>query len=128
MISIPSQRLPEHAGDLLEDVGYNREQALHRMRYQAPEASCSHYAYTNFGITEAAVAAAKAYGTTWETASEERLYKPLKMNSTSSRYSDFEGRANKALNHVLVNGSWTHKFQRHRMHSRRQECVSSSVK
>ena len=119
---------PEHAGDLLEDVGYNREQVLHRMRYQAPEASFrSHYAYTNFGITEAAVAAAKAYGTTWETASEERLYKPLKMNSTSSRYSDFEGRANKALNHVLVNGSWTHKFQRQPDAQSPAGGVSSSV-
>lgn len=119
---------PEHAGDLLEDIGYNREQVLHRMRYQEPEASFrSHYAYTNFGITEAAVAAAKAYDTTWEKASEERLYKPLKMNSTSSRYSDFEGRPNRALNHVSINGNWAHKFQRQPDAQSPAGGVSSSV-
>lgn len=45
--------LPEHAGDLLEDMGYNRAQVLHRLRYQKPYSSFrSHYAYTNFGLTE----------------------------------------------------------------------------
>jgi CubicO group peptidase (beta-lactamase class C family) len=105
--------LHEHAGDLLEDIGYNREQVLHRMRYQKPETSFrSHYAYTNFGMTEAAVAAAKAYGLTWEAASEEKLYKPLQMNSTSSRFSDFIARPNKALGHVKVDGKWVQKFKR----------------
>lgn len=119
---------PEHAGDLLEDIGYNREQVLHRMRYQEPESSFrSHYAYTNFGITEGAVAASKAYGTTWEAASEERLYKPLKMNSTSSRYSDFIARSNKALGHVLVDGNWTHKTQRQPDAQSPAGGVSSSV-
>lgn len=119
---------PEHAGDLLEDIGYNREQVLHRMRYQEPESSFrSHYAYTNFGITEGAVAASKAYGTTWEAASEERLYKPLKMNSTSSRYSDFIARSNKALGHVVVDGNWTHKTQRQPDAQSPAGGVSSSV-
>ncbi len=54
--------LPEHAGDLLEDLGFTREQILHRLRYQRPESSFrSHYAYTNFGLTERGVTAAKAY-------------------------------------------------------------------
>ena len=119
---------PEHAGDLLEDLGYNREQVLHRMRYQTPESSFrSHYAYTNFGITEGAVAATKAYDTTWESASEERLYKPLKMNSTSSRYSDFMGRSNKALGHVMVAGNWTHGEQRQPDAQSPAGGVSSSV-
>ncbi|PYK92156.1 MAG: serine hydrolase, partial [Verrucomicrobia bacterium] len=72
----------------------------------------SHYAYTNFGITGAAVAAGKAYGMEWETASEEKLYKPLGMTATSSRHSDFIGRANKAPGHVLVSGKWAQKFRR----------------
>src|SRR3954447_6243940 len=58
--------LPDHAGDLLEDIGFGRAEILHRLRYQHPDSSFrSHYAYTNFGITEAAVAAAKPYGQEW---------------------------------------------------------------
>ena len=105
--------LPEHAGDLLEDLGFTRAEILRRLRYQHPESSFrSHYAYTNFGITAAAVAAVKAYGMEWEGASEEKLYKPLGMTATSSRHSDFVARANKALGHVLVDGKWVQKFQR----------------
>src|SRR5256885_12841638 len=84
--------LPEHAGDLLEDLGFTRAEILYRLRYQRPDSSFrSHYAYTNFGITAAAIAAVKAYSMEWETASEEKLYKPLGMTSTSSRHSAFLG-------------------------------------
>src|SRR5207253_8963926 len=44
--------LPEHAGDLLEDLGFTRAEILYRLRYQHPASSFrSHYAYTNFGMT-----------------------------------------------------------------------------
>jgi CubicO group peptidase (beta-lactamase class C family) len=120
--------LPDHAGDLLEDFGFGRAEVLRRLRYQPPESSFrSHYAYTNFGLTAAAVAAAKASGAEWETLSEEKLYKPLGMSSTSSRYSDFAGRANKALGHVLVQGKWVQKFQRHPDPQSPAGGVSSSV-
>jgi CubicO group peptidase (beta-lactamase class C family) len=105
--------LPEHAGDLLEDLGFTRGQILQRLRYQHPESSFrSHYAYTNFGMTEGGVAAAKASGLGWEDVSEQRVYKPLGMISTSSRYADFVARTNKALGHVLANGKWVQKFKR----------------
>jgi CubicO group peptidase (beta-lactamase class C family) len=91
--------LPEHAGDLLEDLGFTRTEILHRLRYQHPSSSFrSHYAYTNFGMTEGAIAAANAYNVEWENAAEEKLYRPLGMSSTSSRYADFMARRNKALN------------------------------
>ena len=52
--------LPDHAGDLLEDLGFTRAEILRRLRYQHPDSSFrSHYAYTNFGLTAAAVAVAK---------------------------------------------------------------------
>src|ERR1700758_512321 len=105
--------LPANAGDALEILGFNQEQILHRLRYQKPDSSFrSHWAYTNFGVTEAAVAAAKAYNITWEDASEQKLYRPLGMNSTSSRFSDFSARTNKALGHVQVGGKWVQKYQR----------------
>jgi CubicO group peptidase (beta-lactamase class C family) len=105
--------LPAHAGDLLEDVGFTRAEILYRLRYQHPDTSFrSHYAYTNFGITEGSIAAARAYGLEWEAAATEKLFKPLGMTSTSSRYADFVARSNKALGHVLVDGKWGQKFKR----------------
>ena len=105
--------LPAFAGDLLEDLGFSREEVLHRLRYQHPVTSFrSGYAYTNFGITAAAVAAAKAYGLTWEDAIEQKLYAPLGMTSTSSRYADFVARDNRAVGHVRVDGKWVPKFKR----------------
>jgi CubicO group peptidase (beta-lactamase class C family) len=105
--------LPEHAGDLLEDLGFTRKEILYRLRYQKPNSSFrSQYAYTNFGITEAGVAAVKAYNLTWENASEQKLYQPLGMHSTSSRYADFLARTNKALGHVQVSGQWIQKYKR----------------
>ncbi len=105
--------LPEHAGDLLEDLGFTRAEILHRLRYQHPSSSFrSHYAYTNFGMTEGAIAAAKAYNVEWENAAEQKLYRPLGMSSTSSRYADFMARRNKASGHVLVGGKWVQKFKR----------------
>src|SRR5437773_8425942 len=90
--------LPAHAGDLLEDLGFTRAEILHRLRYQHPASSFrSHYAYTNFGITERGVAAPKAYGLDWEKASEEKLYRPLGMTSSSSRYANFMARHNRHL-------------------------------
>lgn len=105
--------LPAHIGDLLEDMGYDRGEVLHRLRFQKPAYSFrTTESYTNFGLTEAAVAAAKAYGLEWEDASEQLLYKPLGMDSTSSRFKDFMARTNKAVNHVPEDGKWEHKYQR----------------
>ncbi len=48
--------LPDHAGDLLEDMGYDRAEILRRLRFVPTENNFrSHYAYTNFGMTEGAV-------------------------------------------------------------------------
>jgi len=105
--------LPSHAADVLEDLGYDQKQILHRMRYQKPATSFrSTYAYTNFGLTEGALAVAKAANIPWEILSEEKLYRPLGMTSTSSRFSDFTSRSNKAVGHRLVDGKWVHNSQR----------------
>jgi CubicO group peptidase (beta-lactamase class C family) len=105
--------LPDHAGDRLEDIGFDREAILARLRYQRPASSFrSHYAYTNFGVTEAAVAAAKAAGKSWEEVSADKLYQPLGMKNTSSRYADFAAAKNRALGHVLIGGKWVAKYVR----------------
>ena len=120
--------LPDHAGDLLEDLGFPREEVLRRLRYLEPSSSFrSGYAYTNFGLTEAAVAAASAYGLAWEDASAQYLYEPLGMNSTSSRYADFAARENKAVGHVMEDGQWVHREQRQPDGESPAGGVSSSV-
>lgn len=120
--------LPAHAGDLLEDIGYSREEILHRLRFQPLATSFrSAYAYTNFGMTEAAQAAAQAAGKDWATLSEEILYRPLGMTSTSSRYAGFVARPNRALGHQLVDGQWRHVEQRQPDSQSPAGGVSSSV-
>lgn len=120
--------LPAHAGDILEDIGFSQAEVLHRLRYQKPSSSMrAGYAYTNFGLTEAALATAKAAKTSWEKLSEEKLYKPLGMNSTSSSFADFSNRANKAVGHMLVDGKWVHRIQRNPDAQSPAGGVSSSV-
>lgn len=120
--------LPAHSGDILEDIGYDRAQCLHRLRYQKPASSMrANYAYTNFGMTEGGVAVAKAANMRWEKLSEEKLYKPLGMSSTTSKFDEFWSRQNKALGHMLVNGKWVYKKQRNPDAQSPAGGVSSSV-
>lgn len=98
--------LPDHAGDLLEDLGYDRQQVLDRLRLLPLGAFRNSYEYTNFGLTAAAIAVASAAGTDWETLSEQTIYDPLGMDSTSSRHADFIARANRAEGHVFVDGKY----------------------
>src|SRR5215207_513368 len=99
--------LLDHAGDLLEDLGFDREEVLHRLRYLEPEYSFREgYEYTNFGLTAAAVAVAQVVGTTWEDLSEERLYSPLGMTHASSRFADYMAEPNRAVPHVKDGDAW----------------------
>lgn len=104
--------LPDHAGDKLEDLGYDRRQVMERLRYLPLTPFRISYAYTNFGVTTAAEAAAAAAGKPWEELSDEVLYRPLGMTSTSSRYADFLARTNHAVGHVKVGDKWEPRFQR----------------
>jgi CubicO group peptidase (beta-lactamase class C family) len=105
--------LPAHAGDLLEDLGYPRGEVLHRLRYVKPASSFrSRYAYTNFGFTAAAVAAARPTGKSWEDLSAEKLYRPLGMKATSSRFADYAAAKNRAHLHVHVGGKWVARYVR----------------
>jgi CubicO group peptidase (beta-lactamase class C family) len=105
--------LPGSAGNDLEDIGYDRDAILRRLRYLKPASSFrSTYAYSNFGMTAGGVAAAKAAGQSWEEASAQRLYRPLGMTSTSSRYADYAAASNRARIHVREDGRWAPKFTR----------------
>lgn len=93
--------LHDHAGDRLEDLGYDRTEILQRLRWAALEPFGSYF-YTNFGLTAAAEGMARAMGTDWATLSARTLYQPLGMAHTSSRYADFVAQGNRAWGHVQI--------------------------
>ena len=119
--------LPDHAGDNLEDLGYDRRQVLERLKYLPLAPFRISYAYTNFGLTAAAEAVAAAAGKSWEDLSDEVLYRPLGMTSTSSKYADYVARPNHAVDHVKVGDKWEPRFQRDADPQTPAGGVSSSV-
>ena len=104
--------LPDHAGDVLEDLGYDRRTVLERMRLLPLAPFRTSYAYTNFGVTAAAEAVAAAAGSPWADLSDEVLYRPLGMTSTSSRFGDYTNRSDKAVGHVKVDGGYQPRYTR----------------
>ncbi|MGW1882614.1 serine hydrolase [Streptomyces sp. NPDC001970] len=105
--------LPDHAGDLLEDLGYDQAYILGHLRDEPLDPFRASYAYTNFGFTAGAEAVARARGVSWEKLSADTLYKPAAMDSTSSAFADYEKATNKAVTHVrTADGTWQAKFVR----------------
>jgi CubicO group peptidase (beta-lactamase class C family) len=104
--------LPDHAGDLLEDLGYDRAYVLRKLALEPLGPFRTRWVYTNFGLTAAAVAAARVTGKGWADISDQLLFKPLNMSNSSFRFADFERRSNRAAMHVLVDGKWLQKYDR----------------
>ncbi|MCX2182084.1 serine hydrolase [Streptomyces sp. SKN60] len=104
--------LPDHAGDLLEDLGYDRAYILYHLRYEPLAPFRASYAYTNFGLTAAAQAVADEKGVPWEKLADDILYKPAGMDATSSRFADYANSSDRAWGHVQVDGAWKPEFVR----------------
>ncbi|MEU3611976.1 serine hydrolase [Streptomyces sp. NPDC006872] len=105
--------LPDHAGDLLEDLGYDRTYILNHLRYEPLTPFRASYAYTNYGPTAAGQAVADAAGTTWEKLAEDTLYKPAAMDSTSYLFADYQAAKNRADVHVQApDGTWKAQYVR----------------
>ena len=98
--------LPDHAGDMLEDLGYDRRYVLERLRQLPLDPFRISYAYTNFGLTAGAEAVAASAGESWEDLADEALLRPLGMTSTSFRFADYEARADRAVGHIHVDGRY----------------------
>lgn len=94
--------LPDHAGDDLEDLGYERQTILERLRLLPLGPFRTQEVYTNFGLTAAGEAVARHAETDWASLSEAVVYRPLGMNRTSSRHGDYLSRENRALGHIAV--------------------------
>lgn len=98
--------LPDHAGDLLEDLGYGQPYILDKLRLLPLSPFRADYEYTNFGLTAAAEAVAASQSVPWPDLSRARLYEPLGMTSTSSEFAAYEAAENKAVTHELVDGGY----------------------
>jgi CubicO group peptidase (beta-lactamase class C family) len=121
--------LPTDAGDYLEDLGYSRPEILHKMRMVPLVGQFrATYHYSNFGLTEAAIAASLKTGKTWEEVAYERLYSKIGMSSTTSRYSDYDDNPDKAALHYLQNGAYKNWFVREADSESPAGGVSSSVR
>src|SRR5262249_22069188 len=58
------------------------------------------------------IAGARAAGKAWAELSADKLYRPLGMKSTSSRFADYAAAKNRARLHVRVEGQWVAKYVR----------------
>lgn len=96
--------LPNHAGDDLEDLGYDQQQIFDRLKYLPLNPLRAVYNYTNFGMTAGAESVAAAAGTDWSTLSSRDLYAPLGMSNTSSDFADFQANPNHAALHAPIEG------------------------
>lgn len=100
------------AGDDLEDLGYDREHILDRLRLQPLDGFRASYHYSNFGITIGAEAVAASRAQAWEDLMDELVFGPLGMASTSSRHADYLAHTDRALLHTLQDGGFVAAFDR----------------
>src|SRR6195952_4781482 len=119
--------LPDHAGDMLEDLGYDRRYVLEHLRQLPLDPFRISYAYTNFGLTAGAEGVAVGAGKTWEQLSQDVLYGPLGMTSTSSRFDEYEARKDRAVGHIHVDGKYEPDYVRDAQPEAPAGGVSSSV-
>lgn len=100
------------AGDDLEDIGYDRQTILERLRLQPLDAFRSTYHYSNFGLTVGAEAVAESRQQSWEDLMDELVFDPIGMGSTSARHADFLSHDDRALLHAKVDGEFLPLYDR----------------
>lgn len=94
--------LPDHAGNLLEDLGFNREETIAKLAQYPLGSFRDSYEYTNYGLTAAAEAVAVASKRPWATLANDMIFKPLGMTSTSYTYAALKSRRNRVALHQKV--------------------------
>ena len=119
--------LPDHAGDLLDDLGYDRRYVLDHLRDYPLDPFRISYAYTNFGLTAGAESVAVSAGKSWEDLSQDVLYKPLGMTSTSSRFDEYMARPNRAVGHIHLGDKYEPDYVRDPQPQAPAGGVSSSI-
>ena len=101
------------AGDLLEDLGFDRTYILSHLDQQPLDPFRVTYHYSNFGYTAGGIAAAAAAGKSWEDLADEALFKPAGMTTASYRHADYLAHEDRARIHKrLPDGTWAANYDR----------------
>ena len=101
------------SGDLLEDLGFDRDYILSHIDQQPLDSFRSTYHYSNFGYTAGAIAAALAAGKAWEDLADDVLFEPAGMATASYRHTDYLAKEDRAHIHQrLPDGSWAALYDR----------------
>lgn len=98
--------LPDHSGNLMEDLGYDRAQVLARLKYYPLGSFRNSYKYTNYGLTAGAQAMAVATDRPWATLARQMIFNPLGMSRSSFTYADHMSRDNRVALHRKVSGRY----------------------
>jgi CubicO group peptidase (beta-lactamase class C family) len=98
--------LPDHAGETLEDLGFDRAEIIDRLRFWPLSPFRVSFGYTNYGITAGAQAAANAEHLSWDALANAILFQPLGMTSTSYRFVDYESSPDRAWLHLKTAHGW----------------------
>lgn len=101
------------AGDLLEDLGFDRAYILSHLNQQPLDPFRATYHYSNFGYTAGAVAAAAATKMVWEDLAEKELFEPAGMTTASYRHADFLANKDRAhIHHRFPDNRWEAAYDR----------------
>ena len=101
------------AGDLLEDLGFDRDYVLSHIDQQPLDPFRSTYHYSNFGYTAGGIAAAVAAGKSWEDLADEVLFKPAGMTTASYRHAHYLADEDRAHIHQrLPDRTWAALYDR----------------
>lgn len=102
--------LPGQAGNELEELGWDQAHVLHALRdIPLDNRFRASYSYSNFGITAGVEAATQGK---FPELVVEKVFVPLGMTRSRSRFADFEKLSNTAQEHILENGKAVRRFNR----------------
>src|SRR6478735_5534844 len=99
---------PAFYGDVLEQLGYDRDELIRRLRFVETNGKFREHAlYSNLGYFAAGEVLAHVHGSDWETAMTDLLWAPLGLSRTNSMVEGYPADGNYAHNHAIVDGKNT---------------------
>ena len=101
------------AGDLLEDLGFDRDYILSHINQEPLDPFRATYHYSNFGYTAGSIATAVAAGKSWEDLADDVLFAPAGMTTASYRHADYLAHEDRAHIHKrLKDSTWAALYDR----------------
>jgi CubicO group peptidase (beta-lactamase class C family) len=96
----------ENAGnEHIMDFGYDFMETLYRMRFiESQSVFRTKFAYNNIMVSLAGHSAARAASTTWPQLINEKIFQPLKMDSSVATYQEYVNSPNHSGTHVIIDG------------------------